>query len=226
MFGSGAEPLPETPLLNRLVTPTPRRTLEDCLCVRRERVEETAKPVFVGRDRFGGVLEWRGNVVGEHRAAHACLDVLVVVVGLVDAEEVLISRARDVDGVIAVIHVIVVGRGLMVRLRPQRQIVREQLALAGDAAAVRCGNLVARELRAHPAVALRRELVGKRPGAVGRIRIVRAVERIVDVGVDRARRCCTLITVCEKSPCWLRSRGNAADDRLAPCEKRSPSHAA
>src|ERR1700724_1930149 len=26
MFGSGAEPFPETPLLNKLVTPTPRRT--------------------------------------------------------------------------------------------------------------------------------------------------------------------------------------------------------
>src|SRR5579872_3371503 len=33
IVGSGAEPLPETPLLNRLVTPTPRRTFTTVLAL-------------------------------------------------------------------------------------------------------------------------------------------------------------------------------------------------
>src|ERR1019366_1472748 len=97
-----------------------------------------AAPVFVGGQRFRRMLERRRDVVGEHGAADAGLNVLITPVGFVDAEEELIRGPGDLDRIVTVVQVVVVGVRGMVRLRPKGQVVGKQLALAWNAAAV-CG---------------------------------------------------------------------------------------
>ena len=100
-------------------------SIDDSFGVESPGVEKASAPIVVGGDGLGAVQPWSGNVIGEHRAAEAALQVLIGLDGFVHTDEEFVRGQAEVDLVIAVVQVVAVGGWGMVRLRPEREIVQE-----------------------------------------------------------------------------------------------------
>src|SRR6185312_3354742 len=130
---------------------------------------KTTQPIGVRGHRFRGVEKrWR-NIIGHHRPAQAAAQVMIGAESFINAKEILIRWPGDMDRIITIVYVIVVGLRGVVWLREQSHVVGKQSALAGEVATRSGWYLAARKLRTDPATALRLILIRQRPCAVSRI---------------------------------------------------------